>query len=131
MDDAIAAIVGQWFHKAESDLLNIRNNLSSEHIPTDTVCFHAQQAVEKFLKAVMVAHGQSIYKTHDLVRLLTDVVKIIPELADYEEQFEELSEYGVAVRYPDDYYEPSVEEAKKAYALALEVEELVKRFIMP
>lgn len=57
-----------WIAKAENDLLNIRNNLAAQHVPWDTVCFHAQQAAEKLLKALLVYHGQSPSRTHDLVR---------------------------------------------------------------
>jgi len=47
-----------WVAKADSDLLNIENNLASELVPWDTVCFHAQQAAEKLLKAVVVRDGE-------------------------------------------------------------------------
>ncbi len=40
--------------KADHDLLNIDNNLSAARVPWDTVCFHAQQAAEKLLKAFIV-----------------------------------------------------------------------------
>ena len=43
-----------WLAKAEHDLLNIRNNLSAVQVPWDTVCFHAQQAAEKCLKALLI-----------------------------------------------------------------------------
>jgi len=125
MDEVTAEIVRQWFRKAESDLQNIRNNLAAEVVPTDTVCFHAQQAIEKLLKGLMVACGKNVGKTHDLVKLLGDVAELIPELMPFEEQFEELSEYGVAVRYPDDFYEPTLDEARQAFAVAKNVEEIV------
>ncbi len=34
----------QWLAKADNDLLNADNNLSSERVPFDTVCFHCRQA---------------------------------------------------------------------------------------
>lgn len=40
----------QWLNKAKNDLLNADNNLNSEVIPFDTVCFHCQQAVTNFFK---------------------------------------------------------------------------------
>ncbi|MBM4080999.1 MAG: HEPN domain-containing protein, partial [Planctomycetes bacterium] len=43
-----------WVGKADNDLLNVRNNLAAERVPWDTVCFHAQQAAEKMLKAFLV-----------------------------------------------------------------------------
>ncbi|ACM19493.1 nucleotide-binding HEPN domain protein [Geotalea daltonii FRC-32] len=125
MDEVTAEIVRQWFHKAEHDLQNIRNNLAAENIPTDTVCFHAQQAIEKLLKGVLVANARNISKTHDLVKLLTDVADILPELLTYEEQLEEISEYGVGVRYPDDFFEPTLEEAQYAFQVAVEIETII------
>jgi HEPN domain-containing protein len=125
MDEVTAEIVRQWFRKAEHDLQNIRNNLSAEIIPTDTVCFHAQQAIEKLLKAMLVANSRNISKTHDLVKLLTDVADILPELLPYEEQLEDISEYGVGVRYPDDFFEPTLDEARHAYEVALNIESII------
>ncbi|QWV93333.1 HEPN domain-containing protein [Geomonas oryzisoli] len=121
MDEAQNEIVGMWLHKADNDLRNIKNNLAAEEIPTDTICFHAQQAIEKALKAVLVAHGQNAGKTHDLVRLLTEVLEFIPELSQYEDSLEEITEYGVAVRYPNGFSEPSLDEAVKAYEIAKEI----------
>jgi len=59
-------IARQWLAKARNDLLNADNNLKSEEIPFDTVCFHCQQEAEKLLKAYLVGNGQSYPITHDL-----------------------------------------------------------------
>lgn len=125
MDDVTLDIVRQWLRKADSDLLNIRNNLSAPDVPTDTVCFHAQQAIEKLLKAVLIAHGRNIAKSHDLVKLLMDVVDIVPELLPFEDQLEEISEYGISVRYPDDYCDPDLAEAKNAFETAEKIRVIV------
>ncbi|MBU0616165.1 MAG: HEPN domain-containing protein, partial [Planctomycetes bacterium] len=63
-----------WVAKAENDLLNICNNLNAEQVPWDTICFHAQQAAEKMLKAFVVSRGQAVSRTHDLVALLAEAV---------------------------------------------------------
>lgn len=47
-----------WLRKVDSDLLNVENNLAAGRVPWDTVCFHAQQAAEKSLKALLVFHGR-------------------------------------------------------------------------
>ena len=125
MDNATREIVAQWIRKADSDLLNIRNNLAADDVPTDTICFHAQQAIEKLLKALLIANGRDITKTHDLVKLLTDAADIATELLQYEEQMEEISEYGVAIRYPDGICDPTMEEASHAYEIAVTVRELI------
>ena len=49
-----------WIAKAENDLLNVRNNLDAPEVPWDTICFHAQQAAEKMLKAFVVSRGQAV-----------------------------------------------------------------------
>lgn len=126
MDDVTARIVRQWLLKAEHDLLNIRNNLAADTVPTDTVCFHAQQAIEKLMKGLLVANGRTITKTHDLVRLMSDAGDFAPELLPFEDHLEEISEYGVGVRYPDDFYDPSMEEARRAYDAALSIQSIIE-----
>ena len=46
--------VRAWVQRAEHDLLNIENNLVAARVPWDTVCFHAQQSAEKYLKALLI-----------------------------------------------------------------------------
>ena len=52
MNDKEREYVLAWLKKADSDLKNAELVLSAadEHPPYDTVCFHCQQAVEKYLK---------------------------------------------------------------------------------
>jgi HEPN domain-containing protein len=38
---------GRWIDKAKSDLLNADNNLASQKVPYDTVCFHRQQVAQE------------------------------------------------------------------------------------
>ena len=101
MDDEKLSIVRLWFKKAESDFKTIENNLKSEDPPTDTICFHSQQAIEKYVKGALIYFGKHITKTHDLVSLLTSVSEHISELDAFEDEFHEISRYGVEVRYPD------------------------------
>ena len=126
--DPRAAIVALWLAKAHSDLSNIDIILLSnrEKLPLDTVCFHAQQAIEKALKALLAFHGRDLSRSHDLVKLLNDVRDLIPELLDYTEALETISEYGVGVRYPDFFYEPSLDEAHRSYAVAVKVVAIIE-----
>ncbi|MEW6214636.1 MAG: HEPN domain-containing protein [Nitrospirota bacterium] len=125
MDEEKLYVVRLWFKKADSDIKTIENNLNSEDPPTDTICFHAQQAIEKYIKGALIYFGKPVTKTHDLVNLLTAISEHIAELDDFEDEFHEISRYGVEVRYPDLFYEPSLEEAKGAYEIALKVKEIV------
>jgi HEPN domain-containing protein len=125
MDNEKLSIVKLWFKKADSDLKTMENNLKSEDPPTDTICFHAQQAIEKHVKGALIYFGKHISKTHDLVNLLTLITEHIPELESLEDEFHEITRYGVEVRYPDIFYEPSLKEAEKAYEIAIKVKKIV------
>jgi len=120
-----------WLRKAESDLLNIRNNLGSAEVPWDTVCFHAQQAVEKLLKAFLVANGKPAPREHDLVGLLSVCVQIAARFADLESGCRKLTVYATAVRYPVAFAEPTEGEAREAAAIARDVHAIVLGHLSP
>lgn len=107
-----------WLRKADHDLLNIENNLAAKEIPWDTVCFHAQQAAEKVLKAFLVVRGRDLSKTHDLVALLALCVECDAGLAGLESDCRKLTSYGVAARYPDDLFEPGEADGRDVVAAA-------------
>jgi len=111
-----------WLAKAGHDFLNIDNNLSAPRVPWDTVCFHAQQAAEKLLKAFLVFHGRPLIRTHDLVALLSACFGVEPELATLQSDCQKLSQYAVASRYPDDLYEPSEQDARAMIEAARRVQ---------
>lgn len=96
-----------WVTKAEHDLLNIQNNLAARNVPWDTVCFHAQQVVEKLLKAFLMYQGRDVSRTHDLVALLAQCAEVDRSLVTFEADCHKLTSFGVASRYPDDLFEPT------------------------
>lgn len=78
-------------------------SLLSEHpdAPPATVCFHAQQYVEKAMKAVLVAYGVSFRPTHDLA-LLSNLLEQIPVSKPLSlEQIRLLAPFAVTFRYED------------------------------
>ena len=107
-------IARQWLSKAMNDLLNADNNLKSEVVPFDTVCFHCQQAAEKLLKAYLVGNGQEYPFTHDLFLILEKILPFNSEVDELRDSLAILIPYAVEVRYPDDWYMPSDEDAKEA-----------------
>jgi HEPN domain-containing protein len=64
------------------------------------VCFHVQQAVEKYLKARLEEAGLSIPKTHDLLHLLNLAVATEPFWSSDHGSFSLLVSYAVQTRYP-------------------------------
>jgi HEPN domain-containing protein len=111
--------------KAENDLLNIENNLAAGRTPWDTVCFHAQQAAEKVLKAFLIYHQEPAPRTHDLTALLARYVEVNPELSNLEGDCRRLTYYAVSARYPDDHYEPDEQDGRAMNAAARRVVERV------
>ncbi len=67
MKDRSARVRG-WSRKADSGLADVRRTTASEG-PYDTACFHAQQAVETYLKGVLAGRSLVIPRTHDLEEL--------------------------------------------------------------
>ncbi|MBI4778379.1 HEPN domain-containing protein [Candidatus Desantisbacteria bacterium] len=47
-------LVNHWFKKADNDLKNAKIVIEAEDAPVDTVCFHCQQSVEKYLCLIYV-----------------------------------------------------------------------------
>ena len=114
-------IAKQWVIKAQSDLLNVENNLNAEQVPYDTVCFHCQQAAEKLLKAFLAGNGVEPPITHDLLFLLNSILSIKPDAECLRDSLSILMPFAVEVRYPDDWYMPLKEDAEEAYGAAVEV----------
>ncbi len=96
-------LIKEWFRKADNDILNMENNLKAEKVPTDTVCFHAQQAVEKYLKAWLSFQNIEFEYAHDLVYLTELALQKDEEFKQLLADNEKLNDFAVKVRYP--YYD--------------------------
>ncbi|MEO5358386.1 MAG: HEPN domain-containing protein [Nitrospirae bacterium YQR-1] len=121
-------IVISWFRKAENDLINAGYTMTMSNPPCDTVCFHAEQCAEKYLKGFLTYHQIEFPRTHSIENLVGLCKQVAPaietELGDIAEI---LSSYGVAVRYPDGvYYDIPKEDAAEAIILA----KTVKAFVL-
>jgi HEPN domain-containing protein len=81
------------------------------------LCFHAQQAAEKSLKAVLVHRGIPFPKTHNLRTLLDLLPKDMAMPAVFEE-IAKLTDYVVLGRYPAAVEPVDMDEYREAIALA-------------
>ena len=96
--------VRQWIEKAEHDLRNAEHTLTlrDEDCPFDTVCFHAQQCVEKYLKGWLSSRRLDIPRSHDLVVLLNlALANGFSGLSPHDIQ--PLNRYTIEARYPGDW----------------------------
>ena len=127
--DPVAAVAGEWATKAENDLKNAAYTLQmGEQCPTDTVCFHAQQCVEKYLKAILVFNGIDFPKTHDVSRIVSFLPASIEIKLTPEEQGR-LTSYATVTRYPGDYEPISLSEARKAVSIARRVRKEIRAYL--
>jgi HEPN domain-containing protein len=87
----------RWLAKADEDLLAAQRLLPEI---VNQGAFHVQQAMEKTLKALMVAKRQEIRKTHDISLLVSLVRPLWPELIPQRFPIVEITEWYLVSRYP-------------------------------
>ena len=126
--EQVATVVREWVVKADNDLKAAAQILKlGADSPTDTVCFHAPQCVEKYLKAALVVCDVAFSKTHDL----RELVGLLPPATrpgfPVDEQLR-LTKYAVALRYPS-YPSVPLSEARKAVAIARQVRREIRRML--
>lgn len=80
MKDDKGEVVKAWFKKAENDIINAENTIKMANPPCDTICFHAQQCAEKYLKGFLTFHKIDFPKTHSLEYLVELCKQTIPEM---------------------------------------------------
>lgn len=90
----------EWVQRAENDFKTIEAVILLEDPPWEVAAFHAQQAVEKYLKAFLLNRGWQLRKTHDLIDLLSSCVKYDTTLQSLAPQCQELNPYVLSGRYP-------------------------------
>jgi HEPN domain-containing protein len=111
-------IIKLWIEKGDHDLGTAI--ITHKHIPkySDTIAFHCQQAVEKYLKSYCVHLGIKIPRTHDLIYLL----EVINQKEDIQKNWFDklliLEDFAVEIRYPDQSIKLAEEEIKEAISIA-------------
>jgi HEPN domain-containing protein len=129
--DPVITVLREWLAKADNDLTTAVHTLTlGKDCPTDTVCFHAQQCVEKYIKALLVLRGTDFPKTQDIheVRALLPP-KLRPKL-DKKTQ-DRLTRYATVLRYPESGLDVPLTEARQAVAIARRVRKEVRRRLPP
>ncbi len=120
------AIVKEWIAKADEDYRFAEVNLREERDFFPQICFHFQQAAEKFLKAFIAAYDLEFRKTHDLGRLLDICTGKDPSFERIRADCEFLDGFYVDTRYPAHWpAHYTREEGQKAHAAAMRVSEFV------
>ena len=88
----------EWLNRARSNLVRARGE--KEGVYLEDLCFDAQQAAEKAIKAFLVHRGVRFPYVHDLTALLTLVEQGERAVPQSIRQSARLTRYAVATRYP-------------------------------
>src|SRR6266446_5666297 len=91
----------EWAAKAEEDFSVALTLARPRKKPLwAPLCFHAQQCVEKYLKARLNEASFVFHKTHDLEQLLNQALPVEPMWAAFRPALKRLSDAAVLPRYP-------------------------------
>ncbi len=89
----------EWINRARSNLIKAANRVPGVYL--EDLCFDAQQAAEKAVKALLIARGVDFPYVHDLGLLLTLLEEAGETIPETIRQAEKLNPYATASRYPD------------------------------
>lgn len=107
-------VIEEWIAKAEGDFATATREMAVTESPNfDAVCFHAQQCIEKYLKALLISCGVIPPKTHDLAALDRLAAPACPGWRWPVEELRLLTRAAVMFRYPGE----SAERVEAAAAL--------------
>jgi HEPN domain-containing protein len=116
-----------WLVRAESNL-RLAKGGNVKGVVYEDLCFEAQQAAEKAIKALLIHYGDEFPKVHSFSVLLERLQKytVVPPCV---EDVLELSDYAIQTRYPGDYYPVTEEEYRRAIGISQAVFKWVQKVI--
>lgn len=95
------ATVREWIAKAEGDYATAERELHPTGTPNlDAVCFHAEQCIEKLMKALLIHLGVTPPRSHDLVALDCLLAPVCQGWSWPVEELRFLTRAGMDFRYP-------------------------------
>jgi HEPN domain-containing protein/predicted nucleotidyltransferase len=113
-----------WITKAEIDVRMARRAADPADPIPEGVSFHAQQIVEKYLKAMLQNHDIEFPRTHNLADLARLAAPVLPDLGPSRSDLLWLTSFAVAIRYPDSIADPA--DGDRALRLAIHVRASVR-----
>ena len=88
----------EWMNRARSNLVRAKDRTPGAYL--EDLCFDAQQAAEKAIKAVMIKRGITFPYVHDLARLLSLLKEAGEVIPDAVGQARKLTSFATVTRYP-------------------------------
>jgi HEPN domain-containing protein len=88
----------EWVNRAKSDLAIASTEIEGAYL--EDLCYHAQQAVEKSFKAILLARVGAFPYIHDLAELVYRIQQAGIQVPESVRSAVSLTEYAVGARYP-------------------------------
>ena len=113
----------EWINKADHDLGSAK--IIYLHLPNyfDTITFHCQQAVEKYIKAILVFKEIEFDRSHDLIYLLELLSAVFEVTREHYRKAVSLNGFSVQIRYPNKVIKLTKEELEEAIAISQDFRE--------
>ena len=118
-------VVKEWMDFAKEDLDTAGLILNGDYLYNRSICYHCQQAAEKYLKAYILFSDLPIIKTHNIALLCEQIQDIDKDILQIYDTASELTQYITAARYPDDFEKLCDEDSREAYKISFKVAEFV------
>ena len=97
--------ISEWFRFGDMDLDTAELLLSHRPQHLEIICYHCQQAAEKYLKGYLSSRGvEEIPKTHNLIQLCILCASEDKRFTETMEHCSFLTPFGVQPRYPEEIY---------------------------
>ena len=121
-----------WLDAAEEDM-NVLETLLNNVLTTGAASFHAQQCIEKCLKAILDERTERVPRIHDLNKLLDNIHPFL-ELKFNENIIDQINSLYIESRYPGAFGflpsgKPTVEELNEFYLLAKDILDKVRIYL--
>ena len=119
----INPLTEEWVENAEEDYTMAKRAQTPTPYP-NSICFHAQQCIEKYLKAWLQAANLPVPRTHDIEELLRLTLPTRPMWRTWETEFSAFRAFAVDTRYPG--YAATVGDAQHALQTCMDVRHAVR-----
>ena len=93
-------LTSEWIERAEEDYNMAQLARQASRPFHNSICFHAQQCIEKYLKAWLQEMNVPAPRTYDLGELLSLILPTLPAWSQWQPDFKRITEYAVDARYP-------------------------------
>ena len=122
-------LIKEWLYKADGDFeaaIKLFKSKSKKKLYY-VIAFHCQQAIEKYLKALLLCHKIDFPKIHDLLQLLKLLINKDTLLIAIKNDLQKLNPFAVSFRYPGE--DITLEELKEALIITKRLNKLLLKRI--